>query len=112
MLEKELINKEEARELLFRLESEEVAEPATVNDLKKEMEFLRGLILQLMNQHSTTTTVYKYITSPQWTRFEWNKPYITTAQSLPNNTIMTLTSGSRVISTAGTTTGYVHTNIN
>jgi len=87
LVEKELITREEAREILIN--EKDVTEPKS-EELKSEIEFLRKLIENLMKtagKTNQTTTVIEYIQSCPSVR-PWYQPYVTWCSS--NNTLYTV----------------------
>lgn len=93
----DVLKKEEAREILIKFEKEEEADPLTLSRIEKELEFLRGLVLKVMSEGTTTNTIIKYIERPEWQpyRFEWNRPYMqmaNTMKGLPAGTIFSMSS--------------------
>ena len=84
LVEKELITREEAREILIN--EKDVTEPKS-EELKSEIEFLRKLVESLMKtdgKTNQTTTVIEYIQSYPSIR-PWYQPYVTWCSS--NNTL-------------------------
>jgi hypothetical protein len=82
LLEKDVITKEEAREILFNVEQEEATDTTSLQDLKKEIEFMRGMMLQIMNNGSTRTVI-EYVHKYPQNQFEWIRPYYILANNLP-----------------------------
>lgn len=104
-----IIDKDEAREILFKFEKEEEADPLTLSRLEKELDFLRGLVLKVMSEGTTTNTIIKYIERPEWVpyRFDWIRPYMqmtNNLRELPSGTIFSMSSiasGAQVPTTIG-----------
>ena len=97
-----LITKEEARDILFNEETEEVK---SIDDLKQEIKFLKELIEKLGNRSQIVEHI-RYIEKPYYIQ-PWYQPY----QVWCGGTITTTgTSGTMYLSNDTTTTGASFTN--
>lgn len=70
LLEKKVITHEEARQILFRTETEEDRDKKS---LESEIKFLRELIEKLANRSQIITTVKEII--PSYGTYRWSEPY-------------------------------------
>lgn len=72
LVEQKVITKEEARDLLFSKTKQE--DKPTIEALKKQIEFLEGLVRELANNGGNTTYVYKYVDTwtPKLPYVVWN----------------------------------------
>jgi hypothetical protein len=76
LVEKEIITKEEARDVFFREdEKPKKATPNELDDVKKEVELLRELVLGLAAKRDTTTIIHKYIDRWPSQQYYWTQPY-------------------------------------
>lgn len=71
LLNREIITKEEAREILFSEEDEKIVD---IKALQTEIEFLRKLVEKLSNR----STIIEHITTIQkpYYQYDWYRPYM------------------------------------
>lgn len=101
-----ILTKEEAREILFSLETDEDRDKKS---LQEEIKFLRELVQKLSNnQTSKIVETIRYVEKP-YTKFEWYQPYYVYAYSTGNSGLTSSTgygtTNAIYTSTGGTTTG-------
>ena len=99
LMEKEIISKDEAREILF---SEETEETKGKKELESEIKFLRELVERLAKNPTTIVETIRYIQQP-YVHWGWYQPYQVWCTNLASNAAQltyangitgTLTSGS------------------
>lgn len=95
LLKDEVITKEEAREILFSLETEEDRSKKSLQD---EIKFLRELVAKLSTNRSVIIETIREVEKP-WKRYDWYQPYYmyaTNAGTTQANTVyaMNATAGS------------------
>lgn len=71
LLEKDVLTKDEAREILF---SQETEEDKKVKELEAEIKFLKSLIEKLSVSRSTIVETIRYIEKP-YNQYGWWNPY-------------------------------------
>jgi hypothetical protein len=74
LIEKEIITKDEAREILF---SQEEVEERDEKSLKEEIKFLRALVEKLSNNNRTTIIETIREVERPWRQKPWMYPYVT-----------------------------------
>lgn len=71
LFDKGLLNKDEAREILFSLETDE---ERTSKSLKEEVKFLRELIQKLSTNRTVIVETIREVDKP-WRKQDWYQPY-------------------------------------
>lgn len=71
LFDKGLLTKDEAREILFSLETEE---DRTGKSLKEEIKFLRELIQKLSTNKTVIIETIREVEKP-WKKYDWYQPY-------------------------------------
>lgn len=71
LLKAELLTKDEAREILFSLETEE---DRNIESLQEEIKFLRGLVDKLGSRHDIVTYIPQVLT-PNYQKYPFYQPY-------------------------------------
>ena len=71
LVKHKLITNEEAKEILFNLEEDEVVEKEA---LEAEIKFLRQLVERLSTSRTQIVETIKYVEKPYY-KWEWHKPY-------------------------------------
>lgn len=92
----DLLTKDEAREILFKVEDDNTRE---VDSFKEEIKFLRGLVEKLSN--GQTNTIHTYITEKSYPQWNWYQPYASwcsTTSFTNSNSIMNGASGTNAVS--------------
>lgn len=97
LVEQKVITKEEARELLFS-DTKQADESVVIKALKKQIEFLEGLVKELAKDNSRTVYVDRYIDhwKPRWPEVTWMSTTtdgsgISTAGSIGETTVTNYT---------------------
>lgn len=98
LVERQIITKEEARDVLFSEDEQpKKATPNEIDDVKKEVELLREIVLALASKRDAATVIYKYV--DRWP-YTWTQPYVTYCSSNGG------AGGSLTIGTGTTTNAY------
>lgn len=71
LIEKGVLSKDEAREILFSLETEE---ERTRKSLQDEIKFLRELVAKLSTNRSVIIETIREVEKP-WKKYDWYQPY-------------------------------------
>lgn len=98
LVKDKIITNEEARQVLF---SEETEESEKIEDLKREIEFLRELTEKLSSKSSIIETI-RYIEKP-YIKYPWYNPYMTWCTFTDN---ITTTGTGNYLSVTNDTTSY------
>jgi hypothetical protein len=110
LVKDKIITQEEAREVLFKTETEdEEKEKPKVEDLKSEIKFLRELVEKLSS--GSRSTLIEYIYQRPWT-YPWYQPYVTWCSSVGSgsNTLNTINSVSSLTGGVLSSSGMTGTN--
>lgn len=78
LLVQDLVTKDEAREILFSAETQEIKE---LSDLQEEVKFLRGLVDKLAKPQVQTVIREVERLKPSYWQYDWYKPYYTLANT-------------------------------
>ena len=90
LVEKKILKEEEAKEILFSLETEEDRD---AENLKSEIKFLREMVDKLSKDRNQIITIIKEIETPKYIKYSWYQQYdvwcsvpyaITTCDSINN----------------------------
>lgn len=103
LLKADILTKDEAREILISLETEE---DRTKKSLQEEIKFLRELVAKLTTNRSVILEGIRYIEKP-YKQYDWYQPYYmyaNAAQTGVGSTYLT-SSGGLTTATGGATTG-------
>lgn len=102
LVEREIISKEEAREVLF---SQEVEGERDKKGLESEIKFLRELVEKLSKSSSTIVEQIRYIQAP-YVQYPWWQPYQLWCTNLAQaNALGTIIGGSSATLASTTTAG-------
>jgi hypothetical protein len=84
-----VLTNDEAREILFSLETEETRNEKSLQD---EIKFLRELVAKLSSNPKVIIETIREVEKP-WKRYDWYQPYYSYANSGNNQAYLTTTTG-------------------
>ena len=85
-----ILTKDEAREILFSIETEDNRDKKS---LESEVKFLRELVEKLSNSKNQITTIIKEVEKPYY-KWDWYRPYVVWCQNSDMVSTGTLTTDS------------------